>query len=316
MDNQQPSINSNFLYRYPERGKGFIYKYTSPSGKNYIGQTINSLNNRARNIYSGKGYKKCGVFWKAIQKYGMNNFTKEILEEVEINKLNKREQYYINLFNSLTPNGYNQCLGGEGGKHREVYVYSAQNGEFVEHYSSLSVASSELGIPIETISAILSDKSNRKQAHNLTFLSYYTPEYNIDNLARSNYHHIYVYDKDGNYYKDFIKITDAAKELGVTEGNIYKCLKGVISHAKRFQFKDIKTDKIAPIPKNTKSSISVCQIDPNTQEIIQIYPSLISAARGVGLANSGGIKKVIERGRGLSGGYFWKINEGSTTKSE
>ena len=33
---------------------GVIYKYTSPSGKSYIGQTVKSLQQRAK--YTGKGY--------------------------------------------------------------------------------------------------------------------------------------------------------------------------------------------------------------------------------------------------------------------
>ena len=31
----------------PKKGYGYIYKYTSPSGKSYIGQTIHSLQERA-----------------------------------------------------------------------------------------------------------------------------------------------------------------------------------------------------------------------------------------------------------------------------
>ena len=39
---------------------GIVYKYTSPSGKSYIGQTTQSLSDRAR--FMGEGYKKCTVF--------------------------------------------------------------------------------------------------------------------------------------------------------------------------------------------------------------------------------------------------------------
>ena len=90
MDNQQPSINLEIFYRKPKDGHGFIYKYTAPNGKSYIGQTINSLKTRAKNIISGTGYKKCTLFWKAIQKYGWNNFQVEILEEICIEELNDR----------------------------------------------------------------------------------------------------------------------------------------------------------------------------------------------------------------------------------
>lgn len=60
--------------------KGTIYKYTSPSGKVYIGQTVNSQEQRAK---KGEGYKGCPAFYRAIQKYGFENFLYEVLEEVE-----------------------------------------------------------------------------------------------------------------------------------------------------------------------------------------------------------------------------------------
>ena len=44
---------------------------------------------------------------KAIQKYGKQNFSFQILEECEEEKLNEREEFYIHYYKSLVPNGYN-----------------------------------------------------------------------------------------------------------------------------------------------------------------------------------------------------------------
>ena len=99
--------------------KGIIYKYTSPSGKVYIGQTIhphrrhiqhkNSINNKIKT-----------KFICAILKYGFENFKYEIISVVDIdnkeqfhNKLNWMEKYYIKKFNSCE-NGYNITEGGGG----------------------------------------------------------------------------------------------------------------------------------------------------------------------------------------------------------
>ena len=98
MDNQQPSVNNPLCYRKPKAGYGFIYKYTSPSGKNYIGQTITTLARRASNIISGNGYKKCPLFWKAIEKYGWTNFQVDILAEAPIPQLDSLEIEYIKQF--------------------------------------------------------------------------------------------------------------------------------------------------------------------------------------------------------------------------
>ena len=45
--------------------------------------------------------------YQAIAKYGKENFLFEVLEECAIEQLNERETYWINYFNSYSPNGYN-----------------------------------------------------------------------------------------------------------------------------------------------------------------------------------------------------------------
>ena len=65
MDNQKLSIK-------PHNGYGFVYKYTSPSGKIYIGKTKTTLKERAKN--NGNGYLNCTIFFRAIQKYGFEKF--------------------------------------------------------------------------------------------------------------------------------------------------------------------------------------------------------------------------------------------------
>lgn len=84
----------------------------------YIYKTINLINNK---IYIGKSEKDFNpkylgsgkLLWKAIKKYGINNFKLELLETCKnIDHLNEREKYWIskNLNNS-----YNLAEGGTGG---------------------------------------------------------------------------------------------------------------------------------------------------------------------------------------------------------
>lgn len=56
----------------------FVYKHTSPSNKVYIGITSQKPIYRWNN---GLGYNKQQYFWRAIQKYGWENFFHEILFE-------------------------------------------------------------------------------------------------------------------------------------------------------------------------------------------------------------------------------------------
>ena len=96
-----------------EKKIGYIYKYTSPSGKVYIGQTTSSLEKRAgKDGIKYRGNRK-GLFWKAIQKYGFENMKPEILHVEEskdheslVSKLNILEKKYIMMYNSNV-DGYN-----------------------------------------------------------------------------------------------------------------------------------------------------------------------------------------------------------------
>ena len=86
-----------------------IYKYTSPSGKHYIGQTNDIVRRKSQH----KKTNGCPCFKVAVDKYGFENFKFEILEEnLTIEEANIKEEYYINEYNSLAPNGYNLHTGG------------------------------------------------------------------------------------------------------------------------------------------------------------------------------------------------------------
>lgn len=96
--------------------KYILYCHTNKiNGKKYFGITTQKDCNRWR---SGRGYMNQPVFYKAIQKYGWENFEHEIIEanlsEAEAKRL---EQEYISKFhtyvNDPQSNGYNASLGGE-----------------------------------------------------------------------------------------------------------------------------------------------------------------------------------------------------------
>ena len=76
-----------------------VYKYTSPSGKSYIGQTSKSLKERAKN--TGIGYLNCSIFYNEINKYEFENFNYEILEEVNLSDIDEKEKYYIKKYDTV-----------------------------------------------------------------------------------------------------------------------------------------------------------------------------------------------------------------------
>lgn len=99
--------------------EGIIYKYTSPNGKVYIGQTTNEQRRKSTFLREHESYGGHRID-NARKKYGANNFTYEILHKkmyddksIMIKDLNEKERYYIGLYNSYN-DGYNMTTGGEG----------------------------------------------------------------------------------------------------------------------------------------------------------------------------------------------------------
>ena len=88
-----------------------IYKITNNiNGKIYIGQSNNIQ--RRFSEHQTKGSISRIPVDIAIQKYGKENFSFEVLEECPVEELNIKETKWITYFNSIE-NGYNCSLGGD-----------------------------------------------------------------------------------------------------------------------------------------------------------------------------------------------------------
>lgn len=94
-----------------------IYKITNVlNDRPYIGKSVN-IEQRWKDHKSSSrpveiGGDNCAIH-QAIRKYGIENFSFEILEITTADKLNEREKYWIDFYNSYN-NGYNCTIGGDG----------------------------------------------------------------------------------------------------------------------------------------------------------------------------------------------------------
>ena len=98
-----------------------IYKIENLiNGKVYIGQSTNikrrwdSHKSTAFNP-SSEDYEY--PLYRAIRKYGLDNFSFEVLEECKKENLNEKEKFYIAKYHAHGQGGYNQDDGGFGGSH-------------------------------------------------------------------------------------------------------------------------------------------------------------------------------------------------------
>lgn len=102
-----------------------IYKYENKiNHKIYIGQTNNPKRRYNEHLYGQS--KNVSLLERAIQKYGIENFSYEIIEWTE--NPEEREDYWINFYNCYKPYGYNICKGGgflpnqKGEKHSQATI--------------------------------------------------------------------------------------------------------------------------------------------------------------------------------------------------
>lgn len=106
-------ISKIFNYKMPKQQWGCVYRLTNiVTGKKYIGKTIQYT---IRMKYHATKYSKCHYLRNSIKKYGWNNFRKDIIiKNVPEEDLNNIEKSYIEIENTIAPNGYNLTKGGEG----------------------------------------------------------------------------------------------------------------------------------------------------------------------------------------------------------
>ena len=310
MDNQQPSANYSYIVnKKPKKDHGFIYCYTSPSGKKYIGRTIQSLKDRAKE--NGKGYKRCGVFYRAIQKYGFENFSVEILEEPIEELLDEKEKEWIDFLKTRVPDGYNVAEGGSAGNTKKVYQYSCE-GFFLKEFSSLTEAGHSIGKSIQGISDVLHGRKKASYGYIWSFekRDRIPPESYTLNKEKP----VYAYSLEGDFVKEFSSITEASKAVNGNRSDIKKAIKKQIRYSKGYQWSFEKIDKMPSLKTGRNGGIRVIQKDKDTNEIIAIFESQSEASRLTNSSKSG-IEKCCRGKQKTCNGFKWEICEGPTTKT-
>lgn len=97
----------------------YIYKITNKiNGKCYVGKTLQTVQKRwlEHQYEANQSRSKDRPLYRAINKYGIENFEIETIEEIqnllEVD-INEREKYWIEYYGSFK-NGYNATYGGDG----------------------------------------------------------------------------------------------------------------------------------------------------------------------------------------------------------
>ena len=178
----------------------YIYKITNQiNNKIYIGKTIGTIEKRWNEHCKDYQRRECEnrPLYAAMQKYGIENFKIEEVEECSDIVLNERERYWIEYYGSFKF-GYNATKGGDGRAYIDYDLVVATYNEL----GSLKETADRLKIDRGHISTIL-------KAKQINILS--------GQEVNRNKHGIPVnqYDLQGNYIQTFPSIKSAVIQLGV-----------------------------------------------------------------------------------------------------
>ncbi len=112
-----------------------IYKIINKlNGKIYIGKRIWSKEKFIKSKYYGSGT----YIRRAIKKYGLENFSREVICEcISREDMGEKERYYIKSYECSYPNGYNILPGGSGGENWFVHK-SEEDRNIARHNMSLA----------------------------------------------------------------------------------------------------------------------------------------------------------------------------------
>lgn len=216
---------------------GVIYKTTNLiNNKIYIGKRIFTKDKFLRNKYYGSGK----LLKDAINKYGLNSFNREILEEVDNEFLEEREIYWIKFYNSNNLEiGYNLTIGGNSKYGRKIGNMSNETKKKISE--SVSKYLSEYGHPFqdknhsdETKEKIknklkgrkLTDEHKIKAAEGHRGLKYNKPE-KVKKIKVDQSIKIKQLSMDGYFIKEWKSIMEASKELNIDRSGISRACRGV-----------------------------------------------------------------------------------------
>ena len=197
------------------------------NGKKYVGQTYKDPEDRWRN---GKGYKTSPYFYKAIKKYGWDNFEHEIVasnltkeeadnfEKLLINKLNLMQHEY----------GYNLKEGGTGGKFSDStiqkmseshsgekhHMYGKHLSEQTKKKISETLMGGRKNVDDKCSDAESKEKNNKS---------------NVTKMSFDNSKKVYQYDLQGSLFEEWDNMTRIAEVYNVGRTTVMRyCRSGDI----------------------------------------------------------------------------------------
>lgn len=283
-----------------------IYMHTNTiTGKKYIGLTSKGIDKRWKShIAFAKNHNKYH-FHKAINKYGIDSWNHEILEDNidNIEEANMLEKFYINKHDTFN-NGYNSTIGGDGTtgnrsvtektiryKESRKTIVKFVHKEYGIEELCIDDMSKKYNISKSNLCSV--SKGNRKNAS-----GWYL--YNQESLNDiENYEEDFFASKTITIYHETLLtlITgtskDISKSLGIKYSSLKRMYEGDIISTLGYRLLDDSKTKV------------VSQYDSN-DKIVAIYISPKVATNIISAKSSSGIVSCLNNSQEYCYGFKWK----------
>lgn len=201
------------------------------NGKIYIGKTYNFEKRKREHLLAiDDGLP----FHRALKKYGVGNFTWEIIDTAKTDKdINEKEVYWIKTLNSCihspSSNGYNVTIGGEGGvswNSRPVIQFS-KSGDYISEFLSCAHADIECGLYRGAVQKGATEKTLRggyQWRHKDEWDGKSIGGYKRNSNSRRR--RIVQISLSGDVIKTFNSVSEASDNTGISRANISAALTG------------------------------------------------------------------------------------------
>lgn len=230
-----------------------IYKITSPSGKIYIGQSINlerRLSRYKSNLNTSKGQIRLN---RSFIKYGIENHLFEIVLECLVEDLNVKERYYQELFNCVEAGlnlRYTKTLDKSGKMSAESIAKMVHYKKNItpEHREKLR----EIGRNKEIMPTMLgkshSDETKKKMSdaskgkkktieHKQKISKSKLGTIVSDETKAKKSKPVLQYDLQGNFIAKYFGIKEAARKVGMSDSLIGDVCRGKCKQGRGFIWK-------------------------------------------------------------------------------
>lgn len=271
--------------------KGYIYKYTFPDGKVYIGQTKNLENRKRQHIEPSSGPTNTG-FWEAYQRFGTFEF--EVIKELEYED-EEELSYYMNLWE----NGY-------------IYQYKADNPLYGYNKLSFSIDKSKKKMMLQNKYDEVLFSMLQKELPPYLSAKHKIWETKEPLTAEEIYLVTQKYKKENPFKVDFdfnnLSNNDLDENEEIFLDDYLGFIRSMIEEDTKEKAAKYIYDNKDSIIKEEMDKVAIVQIDKNNNVVREFY-SPVEICQAFNLSRIDNIRNVLRGKQKTAYGYYWRYKK-------